>query len=100
MSTLKEMTREMVEYKRRIRRKSMGKFFRHEKLYLKRRKAVDFIKQLILINGRDRASVGESASQFDGRPISDKRLGFNFIARVRRGFDFYRSLDFNPMIAM
>ena len=91
---------EMVEYTRRIWRKSMGKFFRHEELHLKRRKAVDFIKQLIAINGRDHASVGESVSQFDGRPISDKRLGFNFISRVRRGFDFFRSLDFNPTIAM
>ena len=59
-----------------------------------------WMKQLIVINGRDRASVGESASPFDGHPISDKQSGFNFIARVRRGFDFYRPLDFNPTIAM
>ena len=37
-STLKEMVHEMVEYTRRIWRKSTGKFFRGEELYLKRRK--------------------------------------------------------------
>ena len=56
-----------------------------------------WMKQLIAINGRDHASVGESASPFDGRLISDKQSGFNFITCVRRGFDFNRPFDFNPM---
>ena len=50
------------------------------------------------MNGRDHASIDKTTSPFDGRLISDERSGFNFIARVRRGFDFYRSLDFHRAI--
>ena len=52
------------------------------------------------MNGRDHESIHETTSPFDGRPISDEWSGFNFIARVRRGFDFYRPLDFHRAIVI
>ena len=52
------------------------------------------------MNGHDHVSIDETTSPFDGRPISDERSGFNFIAHVRRGFDFYRPLDFHREIVI
>ena len=45
-----------------------------------------WMKTMIAIDGRDHASVGESTSPFDDRPINGERSRFDFIARVRRGF--------------
>ena len=52
------------------------------------------------MKGRNHVSIDEMTSPFDGRPISDERSGFNFIVHVRRGFDFYRLLDFHRAIVI
>ena len=57
-------------------------------------------EEIIAMNGRDHVSIDETTSPFDERPISDEWSGFKFIARVRRGFDFYRPLDFHHAIVI
>ena len=41
---------------------------------------------MIAIDSHDHASVGESVSPFDDRPIIGERSRFDFITHVRRGF--------------
>ena len=89
-------------YTRRIWWKSTGAFFRREELNLKR----DFWAQPSDLMDSSRSTVAmrcrfyESASLFDDRWITDVGSRWDLIAWRRRGFDFDRSLDFDPTIAM